>query len=59
MGNLPRNILTMLFDFYSVKEKKIAGELSRLEANPRKFSTANNLRYTVMAAAILTRAIRT
>ena len=35
---------------YNKIKKKFAGKPSRLEANPRKsqkFSTANNLRYTV------------
>ena len=57
MGNLPRYISTMLFNFYSVKAK-FAGELWRLEPNPRKFSTENDLHYTVMAGTIVTRAIR-
>ena len=32
---------------YNKKEEKFAGKPSRLEANPRKFSTANDLHYTV------------
>ena len=34
------------------KAKKIAGKPSRLEANPRKFSTADDLHYTVFKSRI-------
>ena len=40
------------------KKEKFAGKPSRLEANPRKpqkFSTANNLHYTVVAILCLLR----
>ena len=43
-------VIVQQFETPYNKEKKIAGKPSRLEANPRKprkFSTANDLHYTV------------
>ena len=59
MGHLPRNISTMCSIFIQhggiiyctiIRQKKFAGKLLPLEANPRKpqkFSTMNDLHYTV------------
>ena len=43
------------FETFLIKKKIFAGKPSRLEANPRKLSAANDLNYTVIMATYLLR----